>query len=520
MPADIKIQRALLSCWNKEGLAELARELIRWNIEIISSGGTSDYLRDHKIPVTKVEDITGFPSMLEGRVKTLHPYIHGAILAKRTPEHLRQLEQLGIKPIDLVVVNLYPFLQVSSEKALNPAEMIELIDIGGPALLRAAAKNFNYVVPVFNPAQYNILVKTLKEHKGNFPIELSQQFCTEAFYFTAYYDSQISQYFEESENKQGLPDRLSLFYRKKSDLRYGENPHQAAALYDPVTWDQNSHSGLQQLWGKEMSYNNYIDVISAAELAGEFKEPTVAIIKHTNPCGIASRETIREAFGRALAGDPVSAYGGIIASNRMIDLDTAQEIQKSFYECIIAQEYNEDALNVLRKKKNLRILKNMSNIENTAKFEVKFLPFGILLQDKDIVDLNIKELVSVGAREPGNEEKADLFFAWRVVKHVKSNAIVYVKNRELVGVGAGQMSRVDAVKLAGLKAKESGHALENAVMASDAFFPFRDGIDEAARAGIRAVIQPGGSIRDQEVIEAAKQHNMAMLFTGIRHFKH
>jgi phosphoribosylaminoimidazolecarboxamide formyltransferase/IMP cyclohydrolase len=520
MSAGIKIQRALLSCWNKEGLAELAKELVHWNIEIISSGGTSDYLQDHKIPVTKVEDITGFPSMLEGRVKTLHPYIHGAILAKRTPEHLRQLEKFGVKPIDLVVVNLYPFLQASSQKALNHAEMIEMIDIGGPALLRAAAKNFNYVVPVFHPDQYNILVKTIKEHEGNIPIELSRKFSLEAFYFTAYYDSQISKYFQESEDKQVRPARLSFFYRKKSDLRYGENPHQAAALYGPVTWDQNNHSGPQQLWGKEMSYNNYIDVISAAELVREFQEPTVAIIKHTNPCGIASRDSILEAFGSALAGDPASAYGGIIASNRMIDLDTAQEIQKSFYECIIAPEYSEDTLNVLRKKKNLRILKNMPNIENTAKFEVKFLPFGMLLQDKDIIDLNIKELVSVGAREPGKEEKEDLFFAWRVVKHVKSNAIVYVKNRELVGVGAGQMSRVDAVKLAGLKAKDAGHSLENAVMASDAFFPFRDGIDEAAKAGIRAVIQPGGSIRDQEVIEAAKQHNMAMLFTGIRHFKH
>jgi phosphoribosylaminoimidazolecarboxamide formyltransferase/IMP cyclohydrolase len=472
MPAGIKIHRALLSCWNKEGLAELAKELIHWNIEIISSGGTSDYLREHKIPVTKVEDITGFPSMLEGRVKTLHPYIHGAILAKRTPEHLQQLEQFGMKPIDLVVVNLYPFLQASSEKALNPAEMIEMIDIGGPALLRAAAKNFNYVVPLFDPAQYNMLIKTLKENEGNIPIELSRQFSTEAFYFTAYYDSQISQYFQAGENKQVQLDRLSFFYRKKSDLRYGENPHQAAALFDPVNLDQNNHSGPQQLWGKEMSYNNYIDVISAAELAGEFQEPTVAIIKHTNPCGIASRDTIQEAFVRALAGDPVSAYGGIIAANRMIDLDTAQEIHKSFYECIIAPEYSEDALNVLRKKKNLRILKNMSNIENTAKFEVKFLPFGILLQDKDIVDLNIKELVSVGAREPGKEEKADLIFAWRVVKHVKSNAIVYVKNRELVGVGAGQMSRVDSVKLAGLKAENAGHSLENAVMASDSAWWF------------------------------------------------
>ncbi len=520
MPEAIKIKRALLSCWDKNGLAEFASELKKWKVEIISSGGTAEHLQNNGIPVTTVETITGYPTLLEGRVKTLHPNIHAAILAKRSHEHLQQLKELGINPIDLVVVNLYPFLQAASEKKLSQDEMTEMIDIGGPTLLRAAAKNHNYVVPVFNPAQYSIVIKSLGENNGSIPLDLSRQFCTEAFYYSAYYDSQISQYFDGLEKGESLPDRLSLFYRKKSDLRYGENPHQSAALYKPLYSKQDNTSEPRQLWGKEMSYNNYIDVISAAELIREFTEPTVAFIKHTNPCGIASRATLREAFIRALAGDPLSAFGGIISANRAIDLETAEEIHKSFYECIIAPDYSDEALKVLQKKKNLRILQNMSNIEEIAKTEVKFLPFGILIQDKDIIDLKMNKLVSAGAREPEIEERTDLFFAWKVVKHVKSNAIVYVRNRELLGVGAGQMSRVDAVKLAGFKAKETGHALDNAVMASDAFFPFRDGIDEAAKAGIRAVIQPGGSIRDQEVIDAAKEYNMAMLFTGIRHFKH
>ena len=520
MSEGIKIKRALLSCWDKIGLAEFASELRKWKIEIISSGGTAEYLQNNGIPVTTVEEITGFPSLLEGRVKTLHPNIHAAILAKRTPEHLQQLKDLGINPIDLVVVNLYPFLQAVSEKKLSQDEMIEMIDIGGPTLLRAAAKNHNYVVPIFNPAQYSTVIESLKENKGSIPRDLSRQFCTEAFNYTAYYDSQISRYFDGLERDESLPERLSLFFQKKSDLRYGENPHQTSALYRPLFSEQDNISEPRQLWGKEMSYNNYIDVISAAELIREFSEPTVAIIKHTNPCGIASRTTIREAFIRALAGDPLSAFGGIIASNRAIDLETTEEIHKSFYECVIAPDYSQEALKVLQKKKNLRILQNMSNIEDTVKTEVKFLPFGILMQDKDIIDLNLNELVSVGAREPENKERSDLFFAWKVVKHVKSNAIVYVRNNQLLGVGAGQMSRVDAVKLAGVKAKEAGHSLDNTVMASDAYFPFRDGIDEAAKAGIRAVIQPGGSIRDQEVIDAVKEYNMAMLLTGIRHFKH
>jgi len=429
MPEGIKIKRALFSCWDKNGLAEFARELEQWKIEMISSGGTADYLQNNNIPVTPVEEITGFPSLLEGRVKTLHPNIHAAILAKRTPEHLQQLSDLGVNSIDLVVVNLYPFLQAASEKGISPEEMIELIDIGGPTLLRAAAKNHNYVVPVFDPAQYSTVIESLKENGGSISPDLSRQLCVEAFYYTAYYDSQISQYFDSLEKGESLPGRLSLFYRKKTDLRYGENPHQSAALYTAPLPGTNT-SEPRQLWGKEMSHNNYVDVISAADLIREFQEPTVAIIKHTNPCGIASRARIREAFTCALAGDPLSAFGGIIAANRAIDLETAEEIRKSFYECIIAPDYSAEALKVLQKKKNLRILQNMSNIENTTKTEVKFLPFGILMQDKDIIDLNMNELASVGEREPKKEERTDLFFAWKVVKHVKSNAIVYVKNKE------------------------------------------------------------------------------------------
>lgn len=520
MTDGIKIERALLSCWDKEGLFDLATELVKQDVEIVSSSGTAGYLQEKKIRITPVEDVTGFGSILDGRVKTLHPYIHGAILAKRTAEHLRQLNIHKIKPIDLVVVNLYPFLNAIQDPNSKSSDVFEMIDIGGPAMLRAAAKNFQYVVALHQPKQYKEFIEMIKTTGAVVPREYSRKLAGEAFSYTAYYDSQISHYFENMVENSSIPVKLSLFFEKKKDLRYGENPHQAAAFYIPSYQDETEMNEPEQIWGKEMSYNNFVDVYAADAIVSDFKEPTVAIVKHTNPCGLSSRENLSEAFSAALACDPLSAFGGIIAANRAVDSDTAQKIKNSFYECIIAPDYIEDSLDILKMKKNLRILKRWTNSKNVLKTEFKYLPYGLLSQERDLLDLDEEKLKSVCKRKPTAVEEKDLFFAWKVVKHVKSNAIVFVKNKQLLGVGAGQMSRVDAVKLAGLKATIARHDLNRAVMASDAFFPFRDGIDEAASAGITAVIQPGGSVRDQEVIQAADEYKMAMLLTGIRHFKH
>lgn len=520
MNTKITIQRALISCWDKTGVETLAAELSGRGVEIISSGGTAVYLQKNHIPVTKVEDITGFPEMLDGRVKTLHPFIHGAILAKRTPEHISQLRERGIKPIDLVVVNLYPFLENVNTEGKKLDEMVELIDIGGPAMLRAAAKNFAYVTILHRPAQYQDFLKELEKNGGSISFDFRRQCAADAFFYSAYYDSQIASYLDDTLSGKSLAPRFSQFFIKKEDLRYGENPHQQAALYDKFTQSGASANGLKQHWGKEMSYNNYVDVTAAYSLVSEFTDPMVAIIKHTNPCGAASAASLPEAFRKALATDAVSAYGGIVAVNRRVDRETADLIRQSFYECVIAPGYEDAALETLKKKKNLRILERALFTEKDAPQEYKYLPVGLLVQQADAKDYDPEKLSTVSGREPDEREKADLLFAWKIVKYVKSNAIIFVKNGQLLGVGAGQMSRVDSVKLAAEKARDAGHHLQGACMASDAFFPFRDGVDEAYKAGIVAVIQPGGSIRDEEVIVAAKEHNMAMLFTGIRHFKH
>ena len=516
----IPIKRALISCWEKSGISELAGELSAAGVEIVSSGGTAKHLSEKGIPVTKVEEITGFPEMLDGRVKTLHPFIHGAILARRTSEHLAQLQAQGIAPFDLVVVNLYPFLSHTKDRNLSMEEMVELIDIGGPAMLRAAAKNFENVAVLHRPEQYDQFLEAFRKNGGKIPFSLRQQLATEAFFYSAYYDSQIAQYLDTPAEDGGLSNRLTQFYWGKKPLRYGENPHQSAALYRMFTPAGNDEFPLEQFSGKEMSFNNYVDVEAAYNLIGEFSEPVVAIIKHTNPCGVAVGDVLRETFERALATDPMSAFGGIIAANREIDRDTAEGIHRSFYECVIAPGYSTEALEILRKKKNLRVLKKEISAAKNGNYTYKYLDIGLLIQEADTIDYDPAKIRSVGAREPETGEQEDLFFAWNIVKHVKSNAIVFVKNRQLLGVGAGQMSRVDAVKLAESKARQAGHDLRGAVMASDAFFPFRDGVDAAASAGITAVIQPGGSIRDSEVIEATRQHGMAMLLTGLRHFKH
>jgi len=516
----IEIRRALLSCWNKDGLLPLARALAEKGVELISSGGTARFLRENGLQVIEVSRLTQFPEMLDGRVKTLHPVIHGAILARRTPEHLQQLRQAGIQPIDLVVVNLYPFLEASRRAGKSEEEMVELIDIGGPAMLRAAAKNHRHVVPLHHPGQYGQFLDIWQSHHFRFPVTESRKLAAQAFYFTAYYDARISGFLQDDE-KQSLPGQISLFYRRSHSLRYGENPHQPAALYVPFSQEQEKDvAGLQQLQGKEMSFNNYVDVAAAAMLAEEFQEPFAAIIKHTNPCGAASAGTLQEAFQKALATDPISAFGGIIAVNQPLDGPTAEKISSSFYECVVAPDYTSDALDQLRKKKNLRVLRKTESWKDKNQLDVKFLPVGMLVQLPDREVLPEQQVESVGDREPTESEWQDLRWAWKIVKHVKSNAIVLVRNRQLLGVGAGQMSRVDAVRLAVEKAHQAGHSLQGAVLASDAFFPFPDGVEVAAEAGVTAVIQPGGSIRDDQVIQSARQKNLAMILTHIRHFKH
>lgn len=519
MSEQITIRRALISCWDKKGVVNLASVLRGQGVDIISSGGTFKVLTDAGIPAMKVEDITGFPEILDGRVKTLHPLIHGAILARRTTQHLQQLNQHKIVPVDLVVVNLYPFLSVLQEGEKDLQEMIEFIDIGGPAMLRAAAKNSENVVAVHRPEQYERFVKEFQANGGSISRELSRKFAAEAFFYTAYYDSQVSAYLTSIDDQSEFPLRMSMFFSGKKDLRYGENPHQKAAIFSAFG-GQPPENSMIQLHGKEMSFNNYVDVAAAYSLAAEFKKPAVAVIKHTNPCGAAIADTIQQAFKRAHAGDPLSAFGGIIASNGEIDRDTAGEIRKTFFECVIAPSFSAGALEILKKKKNLRILQFNRPPNGVTKKDYKFLNIGLLAQDADHISYQPEKLKSAGEREPTSQEMEDLLFAWTIVKHVKSNAIVLARGKQILGVGAGQMSRVDAVQLACKKATDAGHQTKGTVLASDAFFPFRDGVDEAAKAGITAIIQPGGSIRDAEVIDAAREQGVAMILTGIRHFKH
>jgi phosphoribosylaminoimidazolecarboxamide formyltransferase/IMP cyclohydrolase len=519
MSKKITIKRALLSCWDKTALAELAQQLVQQKVEIISSGGTAAFLSQQGIAVRKIEEIIGFKEILNGRVKTLHPAIHAAILAKRTKDHLRQLQANGIVPIDLVVVNLYPFLDFM-DQAKPLTEMIELIDIGGPAMLRAAAKNYSHVAVLHHPDQYRSFLETWKRNHYSLPLEFTLQLAADTFFHTSYYDAQINRFFDSLANQKELPVRFAHFHQKYQELRYGENPHQAAAFYLSVDQFRKNVPIIEQLWGKEMSYNNYLDVTAAAAVVREFAEPAATIVKHSNPCGAAIDSQLVAAFDKALAGDPLSAFGGIVATNRKIDHQLAEHIQQTFFECVLAPDYSIEALNILKKKKNLRILKSNVLFKKNEAWDFRHLPAGMLVQKPDLLSYEKNKLQSVGVREPSPEEKRDLLFAWKIVQQVKSNAIVFAKDLKIVGVGAGQMSRVDSVKIACRKAKENGHNLQGAVMASDAFFPFRDGLDEAAAAGITAVIQPGGSMRDPEVIEAARQYQMSMLFTGIRHFKH
>ncbi len=515
-------RRALISLSDKRGLLELARALHQLGFAILSTGGTAKALREAAIPVTEVSAVTGFPEILDGRVKTLHPKIHGGILARRAlPAHQRELEAHGIGPIDLVAVNLYPFEATIRDPQATLEAALEQIDIGGPTLLRAAAKNFPEVVVVVDPEDYPSILKELQEGPVSLPTR--RRLAQKAFAHTARYDSVVADYL----GKQGgsrFPAVVTLRFDKLADLRYGENPHQAAALYREAAVAEPSIATAKLLQGKALSFNNVLDAASALELVKEFVEPAAVIVKHNNPCGAALGGRLAEAYRLARATDPVSAFGGVIAFNRRVDQETAQEIAATFVEVVVAPGIDAAAQTLLAQKPNLRVLDLGigANVRPAAEgLDFKRIAGGLLLQDRDLGSLpDLKTLAVPTKRAPSEEEYRALAFAWKVCKHVKSNAIVYATAAQTIGIGAGQMSRVDSVRLAAMKAAQSGLSVKGTALASDAFFPFRDGIDEAAKAGCTAVIQPGGSVKDREVIAAADEHGLAMVFTGMRHFRH
>jgi len=516
-----KIQRAILSVTDKTGLIEFARKLAGLGIELVSTGGTAKLLRDAGVAVRDVSELTGFPEMLDGRVKTLHPKVHGGILHRRdNPAHRAAVAEHGIEPIDMVVVNLYAFEQTAAKAGVRVDELIENIDIGGPSMIRSAAKNYRDVAVVTSPNDYDRIAAELESSGGQLSGKTRWQLAQKAFATTAAYDCAIASTLERIDDagelqphaESGLPPVLRFSFNKLMDLRYGENPHQKAAMYSDGSGEgvANGH----QLQGKELSYNNIVDLQAAWDLAQEFEEPFCAIIKHTNPCGAATGKTLAEAYKKALECDPVSAFGGVIGVNRTINGEAAEEMAKLFLEVIGAPGFDEAAKSRFDGKKNLRLME----IKNAPqKWVLKNISGGALLQDVDKRSLHDSDLRVVTKRPPTPEEQRNLLFAWKVCKHVKSNAIVYARNEQTVAVGAGQMSRVDSCKIGAMKAVLP---LKESVAASDAFFPFADGVEEIAKAGSTAIIQPGGSVRDQEVIETADRLRLAMIFTGIRHFRH
>ncbi|HHV77428.1 MAG TPA: bifunctional phosphoribosylaminoimidazolecarboxamide formyltransferase/IMP cyclohydrolase [Syntrophothermus lipocalidus] len=505
-------KRALISVSNKDGVVEFARGLEELGYEIVSTGGTYDTLVQAGIKVVKVAEVTGFPEILDGRVKTLHPAVHGGILAKRSPDHLEQLQMHGIQTIDIVAVNLYPFRETVLRPGVTLEEAIENIDIGGPAMIRAAAKNYRYVIVVVRPEDYGRVLDELKG-KGDLDEQHRLRLAFAAFSHTAAYDAMVSSYLAGLLGI-GFPEEVAFAGEKVYELRYGENPHQKAAFYRYYL-QGDGLPNAQQLNGKELSYNNIIDTQAAVALVREFDKPACVIIKHTNPCGTAVADDLVSAYEKAFAADPVSAFGGIIAFNRVVDADTAKKVAEPFMEVVVAPGYDEEALEILRRKKNLRVL--ALPVEVQSGLEVKSIEGGFVVQEADRHELLPAELTVVTDRVPTPEEMENLLFAWKVVKHVKSNAIVVAKDGLTLGVGAGQMNRVGAARLA---LEQAGERAKGAVLASDAFFPFKDTVELAAQYGITAIIQPGGSIRDQESIEECNRHGIAMVFTGVRHFKH
>jgi len=516
-----KVKLALLSVTDKSGLGQFAKSLSGLGVELVSTGGTYKKIREAKVPARKVEELTGFPEMLGGRVKTLHPKIHAAILADRSKkQHMAGLKEQGIEPIDLVVVNLYRFKETVAGKRVSLEEAVENIDIGGPAMVRAAAKNYASVAIVTSPSQYDAIIDELRKNNCSLSLRTRERLAAKAFEETAYYDSIISHFLHNRFLGKGhFPEKLSLAFEKAQNLRYGENWHQKAAFYREPLAAKASIALAQQLHGKELSFNNINDANAAIELAKEFSEPVAVLIKHANPCGVASGPELSEAFRKALECDPKSAFGGIIALNRECDAPTAEQIASFFNEIVIAPGFDRKALEALKCKKDLRVLQ-LPGIEKPhvmRGIDFRAVEGGALVQTLDSHRLKESDCKIVTKRKPAPEEMQDLFFAWSVAKYAKSNAIVLAKGKATVGVGAGQMSRIDATDIA---VKKSAGKCKGSVLASDAFFPFRDNVDLAAKAGITAIIQPGGSVRDNEVIKAADEQGIAMVFTGVRHFRH
>ncbi|HEX7894267.1 MAG TPA: bifunctional phosphoribosylaminoimidazolecarboxamide formyltransferase/IMP cyclohydrolase [Terriglobales bacterium] len=516
-----KVERAILSVTDKTGLADFARKLAGMGVELISTGGTAKLLRDSGIAVKDISEVTGFPEMLDGRVKTLHPKVHGGILHRREDaSHRAAVAEHGIQPIDMVVVNLYAFEKTAAKTGVHFEELIENIDIGGPSMIRSAAKNFQDVAVVTSPSDYDSIAEEMAKSGGSLSSQTKWRLAQKAFATTAAYDSAIASTLERVssngnlhlETAQGFPDTLRLSFRKVTDLRYGENPHQKAAMYS-----DGSGAGVanaRQVQGKELSYNNIVDLQAAWDLAQEFDETVCAIIKHTNPCGTATGKTLAEAYKKALECDPVSAFGGVIAVNRPLDAAAAEEMAKLFLEVIGAPSFEKGAIEKLASKKNLRLVEIANHPQ---KWVMKNVSGGMLVQDTDTHELKESDLKVVTKRPPTREEIRAMLFAWKVVKHVKSNAIVYAREGQTVGVGAGQMSRVESCRIGAQKAVLP---LKGTVAASDAFFPFSDNVEEIAKAGATAIIQPGGSVRDQDSIEAADRLGLAMVFTSVRHFRH
>ena len=524
---DVKIRRALISVSDKTGLDALAKTLGKFGVEILSTGGTAKMIRELGIAVKEVSEHTGFPEMLDGRVKTLHPKIHGGLLALReNKEHMETAKKHSIGLIDMVVVNLYPFEKTVAKPGVKLEEAIENIDIGGPSMLRSAAKNARSVCVVCDPADYPRVIEELEKNKGSISEKLLVELGTKVFEKTSKYDAAIHGYLSSHGSRvtglgEEYPQAMQVSYKKIQDLRYGENPHQKAAFYKDESSREPSVSNAVQLHGKELSFNNIIDLNAALEIVKEYEEPAATIIKHTNPCGTASAKTLRQAYIDALDSDRLSAFGSIVGFNRPVDMDVAKAIleEADFVECIIAPSYEKDALDALKTKKNLRLLEVKSFGAAAVSFDkdMKKVVGGMLVQDRDVAHVKESDLKVVTKIKPTKEELESLLFGWVVAKHVKSNAIVLCQGSKTVGVGAGQMSRVDSVRIA---CEKAGPRAKGATLASDAFFPKEDGIEQAAKNGIKAIIQPGGSIRDEEVIKAADRLGIAMVFTGVRHFKH
>lgn len=514
----MNIKRAIISVSDKRGVDKLAKFLDEKGIEILSTGGTSKFLKEKGIKVTDISDYTGFPEIMDGRVKTLHPKVHGGILAIRDKkEHCESLEKLNIPFIDLVVVNLYPFEETIKKPNVPFEEVIENIDIGGPTMIRAAAKNFKDVLVVVDPDDYDKLMSYISD--GNIPYDFRFYLAKKVFTHTAKYDGAISSYLSRVTNEglQNYPEVLNLQYEKVQECRYGENPHQSAAFYKEKDIAIACVSSARKIQGKELSYNNFLDTDSCFRIVLEFEEPSAVIVKHNNPCGVAVSDKLKDAYVLARECDPVSAFGGIVALNRKVDEETAKEIAETFVEVVIAPGYDKSALEIFAKQPNLRVLDVEGLPMKIEGLEMRRVVGGMLVQDFDLVTYDKNNLKVVTKRAPSEEEMKALDFAWKVCKHIKSNAILISRKNVTVGVGAGQMSRVDSAKIAVMKARSD---VKGCVAASDAFFPFPDGLQVLADAGITAVIQPGGSMRDKEVIELADKYNIAMVFTGIRHFKH